>query len=270
MPAMTEVFAGGADSLKGVGTAAIGTIGGLTAALSLHESIDTDEQAIILRRGRVQLDRKLLKEDLGTWRVREARRLLTKQAVELDEPPRKHLAEYAKVHDAGGKFKFFSIRSIRKMKTNDQNNGLPKQRLVIDGETWEFDSNVTWRAQKVARALLNASSQEEVSQRVVTSTAKSALEGIVSLVAEKSDGERIGNIFSSSTIFEKILESSAKPLHDNYGVALLDYELVSYGPTESQTGVNGWGKIFDRHFPGPNGVGEVVDRLTTLQSVSGE
>jgi hypothetical protein len=275
LPAMTEVLSGGADSLKGVGTGVVGMVGGLAAALSLHESIDTDEQAIVLSRGRVRLDRKKTKEELGTSRVRKARRILTEQAVALDEPPRKYLAEYAKIHDAGGKFKFFSLRSIRKMKTNDQNSGLPKQRLVLGNEeTWEFDSNITWavepKGQNVARALLNASSQEEVTQRVVTSTAKAALEGIVSLAHENERQERSGNIFSSSAIFKKILEISAEPLQSNYGVTLLDYELVSYGTTESQTGVNGWGKIFDRHFPGPGGMGEIIERAAPLHVVSGE
>lgn len=268
---MTEMFNGGADSLKGAGAAAIGTVGGLTAALSLHESIDTDEQAIVLCRGRVQLDRQKIKEELGTKRVRKARKILTERAAALDEPVRKQLAEYAKIHDAGGKFKFFSMRSIRKIKTNDQNSGLPKQRMVFGNEeTWELDSNVTWavepKRQNAARALLNASSQEEVAQRVVASTAKAALEGIVSLLYEK----RSENIFSSSAIFEKILESCSEPLHSNYGVTLLDYELVSLGPTEAQTGVNGWGKIFDRHFPGPGGVGEVIDEVVRLRPVASE
>lgn len=271
MPALSEALTSNAGNLSSIGTKTAAVVAGMAAGFSLHESIDTDEQAIILSRGRVKLDRKKTKEELGTRRVRKARKTLTKLALSLDEPPRKHFAEYAKIHDAGGKFKFFSLRSIRKIKTNDQNSGLPKQRMVFGNEeTWELDSNITWavepKGQNAARALLNASSQEEVAQRVVTSTARAALEGIVSLMHEK----RSENVFSSSTIFEKILEQCAEPLQSNYGVTLLDYELVSLGPTEAQTGVNGWGKIFDRHFDGPGGMGEIIEGAVHLRSVAGE
>src|SRR5690606_26699315 len=175
--------------------------------------------------------------------------------------------------DSGGKFQFFTLRAVRKIKTNDQNSGLPKQRVVLgNDETWELDSNITWavepKGQNAERALLNASSQEEVAQRVVASTASAALEGLVSLAQENNRAERTGNLFSSSAIFEKILERCAEPLHNNYGVSLLDYELVSLGPTESQTGVNGWDRIIDKHMPpGPGGVRDALEKGVHLHSV---
>lgn len=267
MPALTEALTSNAGDLSGMGVKLGGAVAGLAAGFSLHESIDSDEQAIILNRGRIKLDRTKTQELLGTKNIRKARKLITAQAVAVDEPVRKHMAEYARIYDAGGRFKFFSMRSIRKIKTNDQNSGLPRQRVVFgDDETWELDSNVTWtvepKGQNAARALLNASSQEEVAQKVVTSTARAALEGIVSLAQER----RNDTIFSSTKIFQKILEQCGEPLRENYGVTLLDYELVSLGPTEAQTSVNGWSKIVDSHFPGPSDLGAIVERVRPLRA----
>lgn len=271
MPAITEALTNNAGDLSGIGVKIGGAVAGLAAGFSLHEAIDTDEQAIILSRGRVKLDRQMTKEDFDTRRIRKARKLITAKALADDVPARKYMAEYAKIYDAGGKFKFFSMRSIRKIKTNDQISGLPKQRVVFgEDETWELDSSVTWaieaKGKNTARALLNASNQEEVAQRVVNSSAKVARECLVAHVESRG----AANIFSSSSIFESILEDCGSSLHENYGVTLLDYELLSFGPTEAQTSVNGWDRIIGKHFPDPNGLSSAIESIRPLRAVADE
>ena len=271
--ALAEAFGNSAGDLSGMGVKLAAGVGGAAAVFSLHESIDTDEQAIIFSRGRVNLNRDLIEKDFDTRSVRKARKLITALALETDEPVRKYMAEYARIYESSGRFKLWNMRSIRKIKTNDQNSALPKQRLVLGDETWEVDGNVSWviepKGQNAARALLNAESQEEVTQRVVTTTARAVLESLVDMDGERGQTPR-ESIFSSSKIFERMPEKCSG-LGMNYGVKLLDYELGSFGPTESQTGVNGWDRILDKHFPpGPGGARELIEGVVELRPAANE
>jgi hypothetical protein len=231
--AVSEVLNGGADSLKGVGTAAIGVVAGLGATLKMHETVEQDQQAIVLNRGKVKLDRSQIKEEWGISNMRRARRLLAAYAVahglrELDV-----MAEYADVRDSGSLFTFFNVRAVRKIETNDLTNTLPDQRITLTKGLCTLEHALTWRVEpegkNAVRALLRARNMTEVSQKVISSAAAGAREVVISLDAEKQGGAII-----SSEVFKGIQELCAPKLERNYGVGLLDYDLLGLEPTPDE------------------------------------
>ncbi len=246
-----EMLTGNAGNLPAIGAKVAVGLGGLAAAFKLHESIDTDEQAIILNRGKVKLDRKKVATvfnppDAGRIRriwpnMRRARRIMDARAEFLGaanlnagiDVPHRDAAEYAKIYGNGGKFTFFSMRSLRKIKTSQHISGLPKQRVMLNGELREVDSTVTWEignfGQNAARALLRVTSETDLEQKLVSTTAKESEE-----IIEDFDINQPGVRITSRDVYKNIGARCATSLNADYGIVLKNYEIGTKGLSEAE------------------------------------
>lgn len=229
---LTEAMGGGVGGMPETLGKTAAIVGGVAAAFTLHESVESDEKAIVLNRGRVKLDREKLRQRFGTGSPRWARHIIeNKRATSknLDEDE----ADFARIYNSGGRFKFFSIRSIQKIKITSRINDLPAQTFDLKRGLWILDSKVTWKygshGQCAARAILRASSPEEVAQKVVASTSAAARESILEI-----DEEDSGSIFESNKVFAKIVEKVSEPLEERYGAVLEDYEISTFGPAPAE------------------------------------
>lgn len=238
-----EVFGEGAGKIKGVGPGIVATLGGIGAAFTMHDTLESDEQGIMLSRGKAKLDRKKLKADFGRTSTRKANRWLVAQAMAhgISEAEAREVrldrAEYARIYHEGSHFTFFNLRSLRKVGIRDVQSRLPSQRLMLQQGLFVLESEVTWtvtgRGQSAARALLNISTREELAQKVVSSTGASARESIFALDQQNPEAR---GVFSSGEVFEQVVGRCGQRLLDRYGVELVDYEMQTLDFSEAEVG----------------------------------
>lgn len=234
-----EFLGMGAGGAAGILTKAAVGIGGITAMFKMHESVEADERAIILNRGRVKVDREKLAADFGTKRARKAQKMMTKLALEQGATKREakntqlDRTEYAAVYGAGSHFVFFSLRAIRKVKITHQTTGMPVQSLEMKKGKYQLDSSITWATdgsgQNPARAMLRVPNQEERTQRVASQVAGTARDVILDLDETGTEA-----YYKSAEVLERIKERCGDDLIRTYGAVLLNYDILSLAPSEAE------------------------------------